>query len=246
MSKAAILIVEDDKNLGDTLNEYLIGLGHTCSLAKTAKEAKRLFTTAPHPKIILMDIGLPDGNGLELAKEFRANRKDFVLLFLSALNDPDIKVQGLEIGAQDYITKPFALKELTLRLNRILASEQMTANFPEEIVHGDLKIWFGRYEIQNAFGEVTSLSQKECAILKILYQYQNQAIDRNLIIENVWGEDAFPSSRTVDNYIVSLRKWCETDPRGALCIESIRGIGYKLKVAEVNPRSVYAPVQPTP
>ena len=97
MKESNILIVEDDNNLGDTLSEYLSSSGHLCSLAKTASEARVLFHEK-NPDIVLMDITLPDGNGLELAREFRKTRKDFFLLFLSALNDPDTKVEGFEIG----------------------------------------------------------------------------------------------------------------------------------------------------
>ncbi len=222
-----ILIVEDEENLGITLSEYLVGLGHGCSWAKDVKSARELFKIEK-PNVILMDIGLPDGNGLELAREFRKLRKDFVLLFLSAQNDPETKVEGLEIGADDFITKPFALKELTLRLKRILSSQSKISKLPEEITHGPLKIWFNRYEVQDADGNIIALSQKECAILELLYTQKNKAVDREEIIEKIWGEDKFPSNRTVDNYIVKLRKWCESDPAKRIEIQSIRSIGYKL------------------
>ncbi|MBC7712640.1 MAG: response regulator transcription factor [Rhizobacter sp.] len=222
-----ILIVEDEENLGITLSEYLKGLGYGCAWAKDARTARELFKNEK-PGIILMDIGLPDGNGLDLAREFRKLRKDFVLLFLSALNDPETKVEGLEIGADDYITKPFALKELTLRLKRILSSQSEISKLPEEISHGPLKIWFKRYEVQDAEGTVIGLSQKECAILELLYTKKNEAVDREEIIEKIWGEDKYPSNRTVDNYIVKLRKWCESDSKKNIEIQSIRSIGYKL------------------
>ncbi len=222
-----ILIVEDEYNLGSTLEEYLQGLGHQVAWAKTGAEAQTYFKSKS-PSVILMDIGLPDTNGIILAKIFRELRKDFVLLFLSALNDPEIKVEALEIGAEDYITKPFALKELILRLDRILKTQLNLKTLPEEIKHGGLKIWFSRYEVQDFEGIILALSQKECAILELLYKKQNHAITREEIIEQIWGEDKFPSNRTVDNYIVKLRKWCESDPHKSIEIQSIRSIGYKL------------------
>lgn len=224
-----ILIVEDETNLGITLQEYLLGLGHRCAWAKNGVEAQTAFKKN-RPNLILMDIGLPDTNGLELAALFRKERKDFVLLFLSALNDPEIKVNAFEIGAEDYITKPFALKELTMRLDRILKTQSSIETLPEEITHGPLKIWFRRYEVQDADGNVIALSQKECAILELLYKKQNEAVPREEIIEKIWGEDKFPSNRTVDNYIVKLRKWCESDPAHSIDIQSIRSIGYKLTI----------------
>ena len=224
-----ILIVEDENNLGETLKEYLTSLGHICIWAQTASDARTLFSSA-NPKIILMDIGLPDGNGLELAREFRHVRKDFVLLFLSAWNDPETRVEGLEIGAEDYITKPFALKELVLRLNRILKSQEELNSLPEEIVHGKLKIWFKRFEVESANGKIIPLSQKECAILELLYRKEGEAVSREEIIASIWGENAFPSNRTVDNYIVNLRKWADSDKSETLKIQSVRGVGYKLTI----------------
>jgi two-component system alkaline phosphatase synthesis response regulator PhoP len=224
-----ILIVEDEENLGSTLEEYLSALGHKCAWAKSGAEAEVYFKKN-RPNLLLMDIGLPDTNGLKLATAFRKERKDFVLLFLSALNDPETKVEALEIGAEDYITKPFALKELTLRLDRILKTQTSMETLPEEITHGKLKIWFRRYEVQDAEGSVIALSQKECAILELLYKRQSEAVPREEIIEKIWGEDKFPSNRTVDNYIVKLRKWCESDPSHSIDIQSIRSIGYKLTI----------------
>lgn len=224
-----ILIVEDEPNLGSTLEEYLSGLGHKCVWAKNGTEALVQFKKN-NPNLVLMDIGLPDTSGLQLAVLFRRERKDFVLLFLSALNDPQTKVNAFEIGAEDYITKPFALKELTMRLERILKTQSSMEMLPEEIVHGPLKIWFRRYEVQDAEGNILALSQKECAILELLYKKQNEAVPREEIIEKIWGEDKFPSNRTVDNYIVKLRKWCESDPTHSIDIQSIRSIGYKLTI----------------
>jgi len=232
MESNSILIVEDERNLGVTLSEYLQSKNYTCFHAENAQMAREFFANN-NPRIILMDIGLPDGNGLDLAREFRALRKDFVLLFLSAQNDPETKVSGLELGAEDYITKPFALKELMLRLAKILKNDSDLKNFPDEINHGKLKIFFKRYEIHGANGEVIPLNQKECGILEILYRKKNSAVTRDEIIENVWGQDAFPSNRTVDNYIVKLRRWSETDTDNNIEIRSIRGIGYQLITKEL-------------
>jgi two-component system alkaline phosphatase synthesis response regulator PhoP len=222
-----ILIVEDEENLGTTLSEYLTSLGHQCHWASSGALAKKYFTEKK-PQLVLMDIGLPDISGMDLAKLFRQERKDFVLLFLSALNDPEVKVQGFEVGAEDYITKPFALKELIIRLDRIMKTQSILDSWPDEIVHGPLKIWFKRYEVLDANKLIVPLSQKECAILELLYKRKNDAVTRDEIIEKIWGDDKFPSNRTVDNYIVKLRKWCETDQLNSIEIQSIRSIGYKL------------------
>lgn len=224
-----ILIVEDEINLGETLRDYLNDQGHSSFWANNAQSAREQFSKES-PSIILMDIGLPDGNGLDLAREFRNKRKDFHLLFLSALNDPETKVEGLEIGAEDYITKPFALKELMFRLKRILKYQDDLQDFPDSIEHGPLKIWFRRFEVQDANSNIIALSQKECAILELLYRKKNEAVTREEIIDQIWGEDKYPSNRTVDNYIVKLRRWCDSDPKHSIEIQSIRGIGYKLSL----------------
>ncbi len=227
MRSSNILIVEDEQNLGATLKDYLQEKKFTCTWADTATKARKYFSESAF-QIILMDIGLPDGNGLDLAKEFRKKRKDFVLLFLSAQNDPDIRVEGLEIGAEDYITKPFALKELTLRLNRIIQQDEKIKELPEEIRLGYISIWLKRFEVTTSDGKSFSLSQKECAILEQLYRNKNNAVNRDQIIAYVWGEEAYPSQRTVDNYIVKLRKIFETDNSKSAEILSIRSVGYKL------------------
>jgi two-component system alkaline phosphatase synthesis response regulator PhoP len=231
MNWPTILIVEDEPNLGETLVEYLGAQGHRALLAQTARDADLMFKDH-HPGIVLMDIGLPDGDGLVLARAWRGKRKDFALLFLSALNDPETRVEGLEIGAHDYITKPFALKELMLRLDRTVRTLDFLKGAPDEIAIGPLRIWFKRFEVRDAMGVTHTLSQKENAILELLYRRKNEAVERDEIIEDVWGSDKFPSNRTVDNYIVKLRKWCESDPEEHIDIQSIRGIGYKLTVKD--------------
>jgi len=179
------------------------------------------------PDVVLMDIGLPEITGLELAQKMR-KKSNFVLLFLSAYNDPETKLAGLEIGADDYITKPFALKELTLRLEKILKFQKIQAELPEEIKVGKLKIYFKSYRLVDAEDNEINLGQKECAILQLLFKNQNKVISREQIIDEIWGEEAYPSSRTVDNYIVGLRRFCDSDKSGQMAIESIRGVGYKL------------------
>jgi two-component system alkaline phosphatase synthesis response regulator PhoP len=231
MPKNQILIVEDEKNLGLTLSEYLNSNGFACEHATNVREAKILEAKEDfHPKIILMDIELPDGNGIDLAKEFRAKRKDFLLLFLSAQNDPETKLAGLEMGAEDYITKPFALKELTLRLSKAMQNFEQLEHYKQDVILGSITIKFKSYEVQLKTGETIGLGQKECAILEKLYAKRNTVVSRDEIIEEIWGEDAFPTNRTVDNYIVRLRKILERGPKHNSEIKSVRGVGYQLTI----------------
>lgn len=223
-----ILLVEDEENLGETLTEYLSDKKYDCTLATTAEQAREVFKNKSY-QIVLMDINLPDGDGISMAKEFRSLKKDFMLIFLSAQNDPETKYHGLEMGAEDYITKPFDLRELTLRLEKAIKTHQLLSQKDDEISLGALKIYFKKYLVIDANQKEIPLGQKECAILELLYTHKNEVISRDEIIEKVWGENSFPTNRTVDNYIVKLRKWLETDPSGTTQINTIRGVGYKLE-----------------
>lgn len=229
MSELSVLLVEDEPNLGQTLRDYLRAKKFEVELAPTCQEARVKFKEM-NPAIIILDIGLPDGDGITLGREFRSKRKDCVILFCTALNDPSLRVEGLELGAEDYITKPFELKELTLRLDRILKSRQLSKFDPEEYVFGNLIFWPKRFEIQDANGMITPLGQKECAILELLIRKKNEVVARDEMIESIWGENSFPTNRTIDNYIVKLRKWADSDPNGTIHISNVRGIGYKLEI----------------
>lgn len=229
MSAAAkILLVEDENNLGATLTEYLQSQGHNVDWANTYHKAKELIANNNY-SIALLDIGLPDGDGISLAIEIKSLSPSTAFMFLSAQNDPDLKVKGLDIGAQDYMTKPFNLKELSFRLKKIMSYYEQTSR-DQEINIGPLKIWFKRYQVTRADGSIIDLGTKECEILKLLHDAQPNAVSRDDIISKVWGQDATPSYRTVDNYIVTLRKWAESDKQGHLRITSVRGIGYKLEI----------------
>ena len=229
MISGPILIVEDEKNIGITLSEYLRSIGYDCFLATKGLEARKIFHEKA-PNVIFMDIGLPDTCGLQLAREFKKERKNFVLLFLSAQNDPDIKVEGLEIGAEDYITKPFALKEITIRLQRVLKMQESMINENSQVQIGKMTIHFDRFEIESGNGDTLPLSQKENGILKLLYKNKNRAVTREKMIEHIWGANNFPSNRTVDNYIVKIRKLFDKESEPIAQIVSIRGIGYKLSL----------------
>jgi two-component system, OmpR family, alkaline phosphatase synthesis response regulator PhoP len=219
--KHKILIVEDEKNLGATLSDYLKGEGHEVSWAQSISEANQLFEDHL-PEIVLMDIGLPDGNGIDLARELKQREHDFVLLFLSALNDPDLKLEGLELGGVDYITKPFNLKELRLRLERILPQIDRASFNLTTINFEELKIYIDEEE--------TPLSVKEAALLKCLFKNKSKPVNRDILLNHIWGKESLPGPRTLDNLIVKVRKILENDP--AWVISNIRGHGYRLELKD--------------
>jgi two-component system alkaline phosphatase synthesis response regulator PhoP len=234
----SLLIVEDEKHLGETLLDYWRERGVKVSWAQSCNEAQKYFLQ-DHFEVVLMDINLPDGNGLELAKMWRQSQKSLILLFLSAQNDPSLKVESFDIGAHDYITKPFHLKELTHRLERIfgqLENRKTTAESTshlftqgEEWSFGPLRFWPTRFEVQDAQGQIQNWGQKEVHILEFLLRRSPEAVSREELLEEIWGLETFPTNRTVDNYIVKIRRWCESDSEKHLQIHSIRGVGYKLE-----------------
>jgi len=225
-----ILIVEDELNLAHTIQEYLTSKGFNCILVHLMKEAIRIIQEDKNISMAVLDINLPDGSGLDLARQIKKNNPEMLFLFMSAMNDPETKLEGLEIGAEDYITKPFALKELSLRIDKILNVNNLIRANPDEINLGHLKIRFKSFELIDGQNNKITMNQKECAILEMLWRNKNMVVSREDIIDEIWGKDAFPSNRTVDNYIVGLRKWAETDSTHKINIISVRGIGYKLEI----------------
>jgi two-component system alkaline phosphatase synthesis response regulator PhoP len=220
-----VLIVEDEINLGKSLLDYLKIKGHNPTWSSTFAETIELEKSNKFD-VVLMDIGLPDGNGIDLAKIFMKQQPKPTLLFLSALNDPQTKLEGLEIGADDYITKPFNLKELSLRLDRILKTKPIN---PQGYTIGRLNFDPKKFEIE-INGERSILATKDNKILELLLSKKDSVVSREEIIESIWGDNQFPSNRTVDNYIVNLRKLLELEK--TITIQSIRGIGYSLKIKE--------------
>lgn len=221
----SILLIEDEIHLGQTLSAYLIDKGYSCTWVENAQKALEYFVSNKHSiDIILMDVGLPDMSGIDLASKMM-EMKNCIVLFLSAQNSPHIRLQGLEIGAYDYITKPFVLKELLLRLNRIYKSEKIS----DHLQFGHLVMKLNQYELLNANGESIKLTHKECGVLKMLYMAKGNVVSRDEIIDKIWGMESYPSNRTIDNCIVKLRKWTDSDSTRPIEIESVRGIGYKFK-----------------
>lgn len=225
-----VLIFEDEKNLGLTLSEYLTAQGinnswyHSYTHFKDTGENLGLTK-----KLALIDINLPDINGLDLAQYLKKRFPSMIFLFMSAQNEPELKLKGFELGGSDYITKPFSLKELMFRINRVIQLETFNPDTPQVVSLGKLKIDFAEYTIVDSYGHKHRMAHKESSILKLLYGNLNKAVSREQIIDQVWGMNRFPSNRTIDNYIVKFRKWLETDPSKSYSIVSIRGIGYKLQ-----------------
>ena len=233
-SGAQLLVVEDDRNVGATLVERLCAAGYRVTLAESAERARQAWRAQP-PQLVLLDVGLPDGNGFELAVELRAAVPQSALIFLTAHGNPDDRVRGLELGADDYLTKPFHFRELLLRIQNCLKRAQDLAELPGEmrgvVRIGRARVDFERFSAE-ADGITHALTHKECAVLRLLASRVGKAVSRDEILDRAWSADEFPTSRTVDNFIVRLRRLVEPDADEPRVIRSIRGVGYLLTEVE--------------
>jgi len=225
-----ILVVEDERNVAETLIERLRGVGYEVQHAPTAARARELAGAQPF-QLMVLDVGLPDGDGFTLAPQLRALAPRAALLFLTAHGNPEERVRGLELGADDYLTKPFHFRELLLRIQNCLKRAAELADVPGEM-RGPQRIGRARVDFERYAAEVDGvwrpLTHKECAVLRLLASRAGKAVTRDEILDRAWSADEFPTSRTVDNFIVRLRKLVEPDPNLPQVIRSIRGVGYLL------------------
>lgn len=213
-----ILVVEDDKTLGDVLTKELAKY-YTVILSRTKREALA-HVKKDRFDLLILDINLPDGNGFEIAQSFSGpNKPQF--LFLTALNEPETRLHGYEIGAEDFIPKPFHLKEVVLRVKHVLDSHVSTAlvELPE------CSINLQSFSLHWKNGRIEYPSVKDMMILKLLIEKSPSAVSRDEIINSVWGEDKNLSHRTIDNAVVRLRQALNDSEENL--IKSVRGVGYQ-------------------
>jgi two-component system alkaline phosphatase synthesis response regulator PhoP len=173
---------------------------------------------------------LPEMDGYTLCRKIRMENTEVPILFLSAKGSGNERVQGLKIGADDYLAKPFNLQELLLRVNNLLKRSMQSAPSRIQVQYlrfGGNEVNFATYEIKTFRGEKQTLSKREIHLLKLLTEKKNEVVSREEILKNVWEYDIYPSTRTIDNYIVNFRKYFEKDPRNPRYFLSVRGVGYK-------------------
>jgi two-component system alkaline phosphatase synthesis response regulator PhoP len=226
MKKHTILIVEDEENLAKTIALNLKLENHEVIIATKGREALKLFTVNKNEiSLVLLDIMLPEINGLTLCSEFKRINQNIPIIFLSAKNQINEKIEGLKLGADDYITKPFDLEELLLRINNLI--KRVSKDLNDVFEFENCNINFTTYEIKDVAGKLITLTKKEIGLLKLLTQNENKVISRDQIIEKLWHVNENASSRTIDNYILNFRKYFENNPKEPKHFFSIRGVGYK-------------------
>jgi two-component system, OmpR family, alkaline phosphatase synthesis response regulator PhoP len=228
VADAALLLVEDDANVADTLAARLREEGFAVTHAATARSARQALSENKFQMAVL-DVGLPDGNGFEVAAFLREHSPATGMLFLTAYSTPEDRIKGLELGADDYVTKPFTFRELLLRIQNVLKRARYLQQ-PGSLTTGPVRVGiaeidFGRFTARSG-GALEHLTHKECAVLKLLVERAGTAVSRDEILDRAWSEDDFPTQRTVDNFIVRLRRLVEADPTHPQTIRSIRGVGY--------------------
>ena len=225
--KNRILLVEDEETLLNTIKLNLELEGYEVIAAVTGKKAIGEFKRQ-RIDLIVLDVMLPEMDGFAVCEAIRMEGSAVPVLFLTAKSSGTDRVHGLKIGANDYLTKPFNLEEFLLRVRLLLKRNTITKeSISKEYNIGNSKVNFSTYEITDVKGEKYTLTKREIMLLKLLTERKNEVVSRERILEKVWGYDVYPSTRSIDNYILAFRKYFETDPKNPQYFHSIRGVGYK-------------------
>jgi two-component system alkaline phosphatase synthesis response regulator PhoP len=231
--KKHILIVDDEEHLADGLAHNLQFEGFATTVAHDGEEGLRLAQTMQFDLVVL-DIMMPKLDGLEVCQRLRARGSKVPILFLTAKSSDADRLFGLRVGADDYVAKPFLLEELILRIHGIFRRQEWYSAAPDQhevFRFGDNEVNFLTYEATSD-GRTVRLTEKECMLMKLLVERQNQVVSREEILERVWGYRFSTSSRTIDNFIVRLRRYFEPDPKSPRYIHSVRGVGYRFTVSD--------------
>lgn len=228
-NKPSILIVEDEESLREALQLNLELEGYSVTTASTGSEALQVVRKE-YFDLILLDIMLPEMDGITVCENIRLQNNDVPVLFLSAKNSSMDRIEGLKKGGDDYLTKPFNLEELLLRVDKlIIKNKKLKERTPVNDVYtfGKCRIDFTGLTAKDKDGKTIELSKKEIALLKLLIEHKNEVVSREHILQAVWGYNVYPTTRTIDNFILNFRKYFEKDTRNPKHFHSIRGIGYK-------------------
>lgn len=221
-----LLLVEDEETLRSTLRLNFELEGYDVTTAVRGSEALERIRGARFDGVVL-DVMLPDIDGFSICETMRLESDHTPVLFLTARTLPHERIRGLRSG-DDYLGKPFELEELLLRVKKLTGRGDPTANLgPSKRSFGGNAVDFESYDITGQRGLQKRLSQREIMLLKLLMDRSNEVVSREEILQKVWGYDVFPTTRTIDNFIVAFRKYFEHNPRTPKHFHSIRGVGYK-------------------
>lgn len=228
-SKGSVLLVEDEENLHEALRFNLELEGYAVSSAFDGAAAVKAVGSE-YFDVIIMDIMLPEMDGISVIESIRLKHSEVPILILSAKNSSADRVLGLKKGADDYLNKPFNLEELLLRVHKLIDKNkklQDRSSIGDSYSFGNNTIDFKAQEAITKTGEKIQLSKKETMLLKLLIENKNEVVPREKILQAVWGYNVYPTTRTIDNFILSFRKYFEEDSRNPRYFHSVRGVGYK-------------------
>jgi two-component system alkaline phosphatase synthesis response regulator PhoP len=223
-----ILLVEDEENLHETLKMNLGMEGYDVVSAYDGQTALHKLRDE-YFDLIILDLMLPEIDGLSVLETLRINKIDSPVLILSARNTSADRITGLRKGADDYLTKPFALEELLLRVEKLVRKNKKQTGDSGGATYsfGGHTIHFKSQEAVLKSGERVALSKKEAMLLQLLIEHSGEVVTRETILRTVWGYNVFPTTRTIDNFLLNLRKHFEEDSRNPRYFHSVRGVGYK-------------------
>lgn len=229
LDKTRVLLAEDDKNLGSILTSYLEAKGYPTTLCINGQEAFKEFKKEAFD-FCIVDVMMPVMDGFTLAKEIREIDKKIPILFLTAKSMQEDKLKGFALGADDYLTKPFSMEELLVRMKAII--RRTTENKALETSHniydiGKLHFDYNR-QILKTPGEELKLTSKESDLLKMLCDNVNDVLDRSLALKKIWNDDSYFNARSMDVYITKLRKYLKADP--SIELINVHGVGFKMVV----------------
>jgi two-component system, OmpR family, alkaline phosphatase synthesis response regulator PhoP len=228
-NKESILLVEDEENLHEALKLNLELEGYSVTSAYDGAAALKSLQ-AEYFDLLILDVMLPEMDGINVTETVRLNNNEVPILILSAKNSSADRVLGLKKGADDYLAKPFNLEELLLRVKKLIEKNkklQDKESIGNTYTFGNNTIDFKAQEAIKKTGEKIQLSKKETMLLKLLIENKNEVVPREKILQAVWGYNVYPTTRTIDNFILSFRKYFEEDSRNPKYFHSVRGVGYK-------------------
>ena len=228
-NKTSILLVEDEENLHEALKLNLELEGYEVTSSFDGASALKALDNE-YFDLIILDVMLPEMDGITVAESIRLNNDEVPILILSAKNSSADRVLGLKKGADDYMTKPFNLEELLLRVTKLINKNkklQDRSSLGSTYSFGGNLIDFKAQEASTQSGSKIQLSKKETMLLKLLIENKNEVVPREKILQAVWGYNVYPTTRTIDNFILNFRKYFEKDSRNPRYFHSVRGVGYK-------------------
>lgn len=228
-AKANLLLVEDEEALRETLKLNLELENYEVTAVDNGISALTAIKNE-YFDLLILDVMLPEMDGLTICENIRGQNNDVPILFLSAKNSGSDRIAGLKTGGDDYMTKPYDLEELLLRIDKLIEkSKKIKERYaaPDLYEFGKSKIDFAGQSGMDKNGDDISFSKRETALLRLLIEHKNEVVSREHILQAVWGYNVYPTTRTIDNFILNFRKYFEKDSRNPRHFHSIRGVGYK-------------------